>query len=139
MLNKMKLTFSSLSENEAFSRSVVASFIMPLNPTISEICDIKTAVSEAVTNAVVHGYPDNVGEILLSCEIDDDVVHIKIQDFGIGISNLPKALEPFYTTKGDLERSGMGFTIMQSFMDNVEVISKENVGTTVVMSKKLER
>ena len=139
MLNKMKLTFSSLSENEAFSRSVVASFIMPLNPTISEICDIKTAVSEAVTNAVVHGYPDSVGEILLSCEIDDDVVHIKIQDFGIGISNLPKALEPFYTTKGDLERSGMGFTIMQSFMDNVEVISKENVGTTVVMSKKLER
>ncbi len=139
MINKMKLTFSSLSENEAFSRSVVASFIMPLNPTISEICDIKTAVSEAVTNAVVHGYPDSVGEILLSCEIDDDVVHIKIQDFGIGISNLPKALEPFYTTKGDLERSGMGFTIMQSFMDNVEVISKENVGTTVVMSKKLER
>ncbi len=139
MLNKMKLTFSSLSENEAFSRSVVASFIMPLNPTISEICDIKTAVSEAVTNAVVHGYPDSVGEILLSCEIDDDVVHIKIQDFGVGISNLPKALEPFYTTKGDLERSGMGFTIMQSFMDNVEVISKENVGTTVVMSKKLER
>ena len=139
MLNKMKLTFSSLSENEAFSRSVVASFIMPLNPTISEICDIKTAVSEAVTNAVVHGYPDSVGEIVLSCEIDDDVVHIKIQDFGIGISNLPKALEPFYTTKGDLERSGMGFTIMQSFMDNVEVISKENVGTTVIMSKKLER
>ncbi len=139
MLNKMKLTFSSLSENEAFSRSVVASFIMPLNPTISEICDIKTAVSEAVTNAVVHGYPDSVGEIVLSCEIDDDVVHIKIQDFGIGISNLPKALEPFYTTKGDLERSGMGFTIMQSFMDNVEVVSKENVGTTVIMSKKLER
>ena len=139
MLNKMKLTFSSLSENEAFSRSVVASFIMPLNPTISEICDIKTAVSEAVTNAVVHGYPDTVGEILLSCEIDDNIVHIKIQDYGVGISNLPKALEPFYTTKGDLERSGMGFTIMQSFMDNVEVISKENVGTTVIMSKKLER
>ena len=139
MLNKMKLTFSSLSENEAFSRSVVASFIIPLNPTISEICDIKTAVSEAVTNAVVHGYPDTVGEILLSCEIDDNIVHIKIQDYGVGISNLPKALEPFYTTKGDLERSGMGFTIMQSFMDNVEVISKENVGTTVVMSKKLER
>ena len=139
MLNKMKLTFSSLSENEAFSRSVVAAFIMPLNPTISEICDIKTAVSEAVTNAVVHGYPDTVGDIILSCEIDSDVIHIKIQDYGIGISNVPKALEPFYTTKGDLERSGMGFTIMQSFMDNVEVISKENVGTTVVMSKKLER
>ena len=139
MLNKMKLTFSSLSENEAFSRSVVASFIIPLNTKISEICDIKTAVSEAVTNAVVHGYPDTVGEILLSCEIDDNIVHIKIQDYGVGISNLPKALEPFYTTKGDLERSGMGFTIMQSFMDNVEVISKENVGTTVVMSKKLER
>ena len=119
MINKMKLTFSSLSENEAFSRSVVAAFIMPLNPTISEICDIKTAVSEAVTNAVVHGYPDTVGDILLSCEIDSDVIHIKIQDNGVGISNVPKALEPFYTTKGDLERSGMGFTIMQSFMDSV--------------------
>ncbi len=139
MINKMKLTFSSLSENEAFSRSVVAAFIMPLNPTISEICDIKTAVSEAVTNAVVHGYPDTVGDIILSCEIDSDVIHIKIQDYGIGISNVPKALEPFYTTKGDLERSGMGFTIMQSFMDNVEVISSVNQGTTIIMSKKLER
>ena len=139
MINKMKLTFSSLSENEAFSRSVVAAFIMPLNPTISEICDIKTAVSEAVTNAVVHGYPDTVGDILLSCEIDSDVIHIKIQDNGVGISNVPKALEPFYTTKGDLERSGMGFTIMQSFMDSVEVISNVNQGTTIIMSKKLER
>jgi stage II sporulation protein AB (anti-sigma F factor) len=139
MINKMKLTFSSLSENEAFSRSVVAAFIMPLNPTISEICDIKTAVSEAVTNAVVHGYPDTVGDIILSCEIDSDVIHIKIQDYGIGISNVPKALEPFYTTKGDLERSGMGFTIMQSFMDSVEVISSVNQGTTIIMSKKLER
>ncbi len=138
MINKMKLTFSSISENEAFSRSVVSAFIMPLNPTVSEICDIKTAVSEAVTNAVVHGYPDTVGDILLSCEIIDNEVHIKIQDFGVGISNVPKALEPFYTTKGDLERSGMGFTIMQSFMDNVEVISNINEGTTVIMSKKLE-
>ncbi len=139
MINKMKVTFSSLSENEAFSRSAVSAFIMPLNPTVSEICDIKTAVSEAVTNAVVHGYPDTIGDIILSCDLLDDVVHIKIQDYGVGISNLPKALEPFYTTKGDLERSGMGFTIMQSFMDSVEVISNVNEGTTVVMSKKLKR
>ncbi len=139
MLNKMKLTFSSLSENEAFSRSVIASFILPLNPTISQMNDIKTAVSEAVTNAVVHGYPDSVGEIVMSCDILDDEIHIKIQDFGVGISNLEQALEPFYTTKGDAERSGMGFTIMKSFMDSVEVESTLNFGTTIKMTKKLSR
>ena len=139
MINKMELKFSSLSENEAFSRSVIASFILPLNPTISQMNDIKTAVSEAVTNAVVHGYPDSVGEIVMSCDILNDEIHIKIQDFGVGISNLEQALEPFYTTKGDFERSGMGFTIMQSFMDNVEVESSLNFGTTIKMTKKLSR
>ena len=139
MINKMELKFSSLSENEAFSRSVIASFILPLNPTISQMNDIKTAVSEAVTNAVVHGYPDSVGEIVMSCDILNDEIHIKIQDFGVGISNLEQALEPFYTTKGDFERSGMGFTIMQSFMDNVEVESTLNSGTTIKMTKKLSR
>ncbi len=139
MINKMELKFSSLSENEAFSRSVIASFILPLNPTISQMNDIKTAVSEAVTNAVVHGYPDSVGEIVMSCDILNDEIHIKIQDFGVGISDLEQALEPFYTTKGDFERSGMGFTIMKSFMDNVEVESTLNSGTTIKMTKKLSR
>ena len=139
MINKMELKFSSLSENEAFSRSVIASFILPLNPTISQMNDIKTAVSEAVTNAVVHGYPDSVGEIVMTCDILNDEIHIKIQDFGVGISDLEQALEPFYTTKGDFERSGMGFTIMKSFMDNVEVESTLNSGTTIKMTKKLSR
>lgn len=137
MNNKMKITFLSLSENEAFSRSVIASFLLPLNPTVSEISDIKTAVSEAVTNAVVHGYPDTLGEIEMSCEIIDNEIHIIVKDFGIGIVDVSRALEPFYTTKFDDERSGMGFTIMQSFMDNIEVKSVYNQGTTVYLTKKL--
>ena len=139
MNNKMKLTFLSLSENEAFARNAVASFVLPLNPTVTEISDLKTAVSEAVTNAIVHGYPDSVGEIELEAVIEDGNVHIKITDSGVGIENLPKALEPFFTTKGESERSGMGFTIMKSFMDDIEVKSKLNSGTVVNMSKKINQ
>ena len=135
MNNKMTLTFLSISENEAFARNVIASFMLPLNPTLTEISDVKTAVSEAVTNAIVHGYPDTVGEVELQAEIEDNSIHIKISDSGVGIENVEKALEPFYSTKTESERSGMGFTIMQSFMDKIDVKSAQNVGTTIKMSK----
>lgn len=137
MDNKMKLSFLSISENEAFARNVIASFILPLNPTLSQISDIKTAVSEAVTNAIVHGYPDSVGEIELEAFTEGDEVHIIITDGGVGIDDLSKAFEPFYSSKPECERSGMGFTIMQAFMDSVKVNSKLNAGTSVIMTKKL--
>ena len=135
MNNKMTLTFLSISENEAFARNVIASFMLPLNPTLSEISDVKTAVSEAVTNAIVHGYPDVVGEVSLQAEIIDNSVHIEIKDCGVGIDDVDRALEPFFSTKSESERSGMGFTIMRSFMDKITVKSAQNVGTTIIMSK----
>ena len=138
MKNKMVLKFDSFSENESFARNVIASFLLPLNPNIAELTDIKTAVSEAVTNAIVHGYPDTVGEVTMLAEIDDDNVHIVISDSGVGIDDLEAALEPFYTTKPDEERSGMGFTVMESFMDKIKVDSKPGKGTTVTMIKKLD-
>ena len=137
MKNCVKIYFSSISENEAFARNAIASLIIPLNPTLSQVNDVKTAVSEAVTNAIVHGYPDSVGEIYMEAQIDGEYLHIKIVDYGVGIESVEKALEPFYSTKIESERSGMGFTIMQSFMDSVEVDSKINDGTTVKMTKKI--
>ena len=137
MRNRMVLKFDSFSENESFARNVIASFLLPLNPNIAELTDIKTAVSEAVTNAIVHGYPDTVGEVTMLAEIDDDNVHIVISDSGVGIDDLEAALEPFYTTKPDEERSGMGFTIIKTFMVEVKVISGQNVGTVVDMTKKI--
>ena len=136
--NKMKLTFLSLSENESFARSVVSCFALKLNPSISQIADIKTAVSEAVTNSKVHGYQGKIGEITIECEIDENSIHINILDNGVGIADLNKALEPFYTTKPDEERSGMGFTIMKSFMDDVKVESSINNGTKIYMKKILK-
>jgi stage II sporulation protein AB (anti-sigma F factor) len=136
MLNKMTLKFLSISENEAFARNVIASFSVSLNPSVSQINDVKTAVSEAVTNAIVHGYPDTVGEIEVEAEITKEgTLHIKIKDNGVGIENVSEALEPFFSTKFEDERSGMGFTIMKTFMDEVKVESKLNEGTTVYMSK----
>lgn len=132
-----KLTFSSLSNNEAFARSAVGVYALRLNPSLSEISDIKTAVSEAVTNSIVHGYPDAVGEITLEGYVEGDVLHINVFDEGVGIENINEALEPFYTTKGEDERSGMGFTIMKSFMDEVNVVSEKGKGTKVYMLKKL--
>lgn len=137
MNNKIRLYFSSISENEAFARNAIASFILPLNPTVSELSDVKTAVSEAVTNAIVHGYPDSVGEIEIIAETLGDDLHIEISDVGVGIDNLEKALEPFYSTRVESERSGMGFTIMKTFMDDVIVVSKLNMGTKVKMTKKI--
>lgn len=137
MKNRMLIKFDSVSENEGFARNVIASFLLPLNPGIGELTDIKTAVSEAVTNAIVHGYPDTVGEVTMLAETDGENVHIVISDSGVGIDDLEAALEPFYTTKPDDERSGMGFTIIKTFMDEVKVISKQNVGTIVDMTKRL--
>lgn len=132
-----KMTFSSLPVNESFARSAVGVYALRLNPTLSEISDIKTAVSEAVTNSIVHGYPKSVGEIVLEGYTDDDVLHINIFDEGVGIENVDEALEPFYTTKSEEERSGMGFTIMKSFMDDIRVESAKGNGTKVYMLKKL--
>ena len=137
MKNRMLIKFESVSENEGFARNVIASFLLPLNPGIGELTDIKTAVSEAVTNAIVHGYPDTVGEVTMLAETDGENVHIVISDSGVGIDDLEAALEPFYTTKPDDERSGMGFTIIKTFMDEVKVISKQNAGTIVDMTKRL--
>ena len=139
MNNKMTVKFDSISQNEAFARNVIASFILPLNPNLAELSDIKTAVSEAVTNAIVHGYPDTVGEVMMSAEIIERELHITISDSGIGIEDLNKALEPFFTSKPSEERSGMGFTIIKTFMDDVEVITKPNLGTTVNMVKSLSK
>ena len=137
MKNRMLIKFDSVSENEGFARNVIASFLLPLNPGIGELTDIKTAVSEAVTNAIVHGYPDTVGEVTMLAETDGENVHVVISDSGVGIDDLEAALEPFYTTKPDDERSGMGFTIIKTFMDEVKVISKQNAGTIVDMTKRL--
>lgn len=138
MNNKMSITFLSVSENEAFARNVIASFLLPLNPTLSELNDVKTAVSEAVTNAIVHGYPDTVGEVHMEALIEEDKIHIKIKDAGVGIEDLTRALEPFYTSKAESERSGMGFTIMKTFMDEVLVTSSLNFGTEITMSKTIK-
>ena len=139
MNNKMRIKFDSNSQNEAFARNVIASFILPLNPSVGELSDVKTAVSEAVTNAIVHGYPDTIGEVTMIAEIKDFDVHITISDCGIGIADLNKALEPFFTTKPEDERSGMGFTIIKTFMDEVKVTSKINLGTTVNMVKTISK
>lgn len=137
MENKIKLTFYSISQNESFARSVAGLFALRLNPSLSDLSDIKTAVSEAVTNAIVHAYPDKIGEITMECEIVESSLHINIFDKGIGIENLDMALEPFYTTKENEERSGMGFTIMKSFMTSVSVESEKGKGTKIYMVKNI--
>lgn len=137
MDNKIKLTFFSVSQNESFARSVAGLFALRLNPSLAELSDIKTAVSEAVTNSIVHAYPDKIGEITMECEIVGHCLHINIFDEGVGIENLEQALEPFYTTKENEERSGMGFTIMKSFMTDVKVESKKGTGTKIYMVKNL--
>lgn len=135
--NYMEVSFKAMSVNEGFARVCVASFCVQLNPSVDEITDIKTAVSEAVTNCVVHGYPTSVkGDVVLRCELEDDMVTITITDHGVGIKDIEKAREPFYTSKPSAERSGMGFTVMESFMDNVQV-SSNSFGTTVKMSKRI--
>ncbi len=134
-INKMSLRFTGISENEPFARSCIQAFCLPLNPTISELNDVKTAVSEAVTNCIVHAYSDEGGPVLIEAETADGRIHIKITDEGSGIEDVEKAVEPFFTTRPEDERSGMGFTVMKAFMDDVKVVSKKGEGTTVEMLK----
>lgn len=135
--NKFILRIPSKSANESFARVAVASFVSQLDPTIEELSDIKTAVSEAVTNCIVHAYNNNIGTVYIGVELfDDRSVKIKIRDTGCGIDNVAKAMEPLFTSVGG-ERSGLGFSVMQSFMDYLKVTSKPNKGTTVIMKKRL--
>ncbi|MGN1310470.1 MAG: anti-sigma F factor [Clostridia bacterium] len=131
----MQIEFMSNPNNEAFARIAVASFVAPLDPTIEEISDIKTAISEAVTNSIIHGYEENKGIVTIKARIKENVVEMEIIDNGKGIENIEKAREPLYTSKPELERSGMGFTIMESFMDEMRVESTLGKGTTVFMKK----
>ena len=135
--NHLSIEFDAISANEGFARVAVAAFVAPLNPTMEEISDVKTAVSEAVTNAIIHAYEGTYGKVYLRCEIIGDVLSVEVEDQGIGIENLIKAMEPLYTTKPELERSGMGFAFMEAFMDDLEVDSTPGVGTIVRMKKKL--
>jgi stage II sporulation protein AB (anti-sigma F factor) len=140
MRNVMDLQFSALSQNESFARVTVASFIAQLDPTMDEITEIKTVVSEAVTNAIIHGYENDANGIVhISVELLDDTVYLTIRDHGIGIVDLDEAQQPLFTTKPELERSGMGFTIMENFMDHVKVESEANKGTTIHLTKHLSK
>ncbi|MDU1539857.1 MAG: anti-sigma F factor [Paeniclostridium sordellii] len=139
MSNIMEVKFSAKSENESFARVIVASFASKLDPTLDEIADIKTAVSEAVTNSIIHGYDEDETKFInIRCEIEDKTITISVEDFGNGIEDLDMAMQPLYTSKPELERSGMGFTVMESFMDNIEVFSKKGEGTKVIMKKKID-
>lgn len=138
MENHMTVTFDAISENEAFARMVVSAFLVGANPMVSELDDVKTAVSEAVTNAIIHGYEEKAGYVLMRCILKEKQLTVCVQDFGQGIADIAQAREPFYTTKPELERSGMGFAFMETFMDRVEVTSELGVGTTVTMTKQLQ-
>lgn len=135
--NQMKLTFDAKSENESLARVAVAAFITHLDPTLEEMADVKTAVSEAVTNAIIHGYEKGEGTVYISCRLQGDLLEVKVEDEGRGIEDIDRALEPLFTTKPEKERSGMGFSFMEAFMDELEVISAPGEGTCVMMKKKL--
>ena len=134
-INEMKLEFLSKSSNEAFARVVAAAFVSQLDPTLEELADVKTAVSEAVTNAIIHGYENQSGNIKMNCRLYKKSVEIEIIDEGRGIEDIDLARQPLYTSRPEMERSGMGFTVMESFMDKVEVISEPDKGTKVILYK----
>ena len=134
--NYLVLEIPSKSENESLARVVVAALIAQLDPTIDELNDVKTAVSEAVTNAVIHGYENTEGTIIIKADLYENEIVVEIEDRGTGIKELEKAREPLFTTKPEEERSGMGFTIMENFMDRVEIITETNVGTRVIMRRR---
>lgn len=142
MENNMSIVFDAKSQNEGLARMVVAAFLTEIDPTIEELNDIKTAVSEAVTNSIIHGYGEQQGQVFMKCnlkkESDESLLQIEIKDQGVGIDDIEKAKEPLYTTKPELERSGMGFMFMEMFMDNIHIESEKNVGTTVFMTKKIK-
>ena len=134
--NEMKLIFDSRSSNESFARVTVAAFMTALNPTVEEVSDVKTAVSEAVTNAIIHGYEGEVKDICIRCRTEEKTLYLEIEDEGRGMEDVvDAAMEPLFTTKPELERSGMGFSFMEAFMDELEVVSEPGRGTTVKMKK----
>ena len=136
--NEMRVTLSPQSCNEAVARSVVTAFAMQTDPSVTELADIKTAVSEAVTNAIVHGYRHTSGNVEITCRIlNGDIFYIKVRDRGCGIADIPKAMEPLYTSVPEEERAGLGFAVMESFMDSVRVISKVGKGTSIIMKKRI--
>lgn len=135
--NEITFIFDSCSENESLARTVMAAFIARMDPTLEELSDVKTAVSEAVTNAIIHGYEGGEGKITIHSWIEGNVVRIEVSDKGVGIPDIVKAMEPLYTTKPEMERSGMGFAFMEAFMDELEVVSSEGEGTTVSMRKTI--
>lgn len=135
--NRMKLEFDSYSENEGFARVAVAAFFTQLNPTLEEVADVKTAVSEAVTNSIIHGYENEIQTITIVCQIEERELTVTVVDRGKGIPNIEKAMEPLFTTKPELERSGMGFAFMEAFMDELKVTSEVGRGTTVTMKKRI--
>lgn len=133
--NQMQLGFSALSQNEGFARGVACAFASQLDPTLDELSDIRTAVSEAVTNAIIHGYDGAEGMVYMRCSLCGQLITISVHDDGCGIEDIAKAREPFFTTRPDMDRSGMGFTVMESFMDSLVVESEPGRGTTVTMTK----
>lgn len=139
MSNILEVKFSAKSENESLSRVIVASFAAKLDPTIEELSDIKTAVSEAVTNSIIHAYDEDESKLVyLRCEIEDRTIKVVVEDRGHGIDDVEEAMQPMYTSKPELERSGMGFSFMESFMDSLKVVSVKGEGTKVVMTKTIE-
>ena len=139
LINEMKLEFLSKSNNESFARVVAAAFVSQLDPTLEELADIKTAVSEAVTNSIIHGYENKSGYVKMEGKLYDKAIELIISDEGLGIDNIEQARQPLYTSKPELERSGMGFTVMESFMDRIEIYSEVGVGTTIKMYKSIDR
>lgn len=135
--NEIYLEMEGISENESFARVVVAAFVARLNPTLEQLADIKTAVSEAVTNAIIHGYEGKGGTIKLRCQIEGRRLRLWVCDDGVGIADVKKAMEPLYTTRPEWERSGMGFTFMETFMDHMEIESKLGEGTSIYLAKQL--
>ena len=135
--NEMELVFDSISVNEGFARVAVAAFMTQLNPTLEEVADVKTAVSEAVTNAIIHGYEKEVKKIRIHCRLKEQVIYIEVEDYGKGIEDVAQAMEPMYTSKPELERSGMGFSFMEAFMDEISVESEPGKGTLVKMQRKI--
>ena len=137
--NEMRLDFLSLSENESFARSCAAAFCTQLNPTIEELSDVRTAISEAVTNAIIHGYENRSGMVHLRCTLEGDLFTATVSDDGVGIRDIEQARQPFFTTRPELERSGMGFTVMEAFMEEVVIESVPGQGTSVTMKKRIAR
>lgn len=133
--NEMSIRFDSYSVNEGFARVAVAAFLSDLDPTLDELADVKTAVSEAVTNSIIHGYDNRIGKIYVSCIKQNQQIQIEVVDYGKGIEDVGKAKEPFYTTRPELERSGMGFAFMEAFMDELHVESEPGKGTVIKMKK----